>query len=61
MKEQHAIYTLLLLLSVLCSCNGGKYPRYLLEADSLCMTNPDSALTLLKGKEKAVKAESEAS
>ena len=61
MKEQHAIYTLLLLLSVLCSCNGGKYPQYLLEADSLCMTNPDSALSLLKGKEKAVKAESEAS
>ena len=61
MKEQHAIYTLFLLLSLLCSCNGGKYPQYLLEADSLCMTNPDSALTLLKGKEKAVKAESEAS
>ena len=61
MKEQHAIYTLFLLLSLLCSCNGGKYPQYLLEADSLCMTNPDSALTLLKSKEKAVKAESEAS
>ena len=61
MNKQHAIYTLLLLLSVLCSCNGGKYPQYLLEADSLCMANPDSALTLLKSKEKAVSAEPEAS
>lgn len=44
------VYYLLLscVLIVLCTCTGHQYPPILMQADSLCNVNPDSAVILLK-------------
>lgn len=48
MKPIQCSLPLLLLLAVLAACGPKRYPQVLLAADSLTLTSPDSAVTLLR-------------
>ena len=49
MKMPTSFYVLLACCLCLCACREGRYPRVLLQADSLAEVAPDSALRLLDG------------
>ena len=49
MKMPTSFYVLLACCLCLCACREGRYPRVLLQADSLAEVAPDSALRLLGG------------
>ena len=49
MKMPTSFYVLLACCLCLCACREGRYPRVLLQADSLAETDADSARRLLDG------------
>ena len=49
MRMSISFYVLLACCLCLCACREGRYPRVLLQADSLAGMMPDSALRLLGG------------